>query len=286
MTKPAVEHTLRTKDGLHLHGVADRVANPRAALLIAHGFADHCRRYDEVVRRLNAAGHTCLRFDFRGHGRSEGARGHVYQFDEYRWDFAAAREWLEAEAPAVPRFVLAHSNGGLVALHALARTPGAIDGLVLSSPFFGFQVKVPRLKAALARKMSALMPALALKTELDARTVSHDPEVVRSYATDPLVGRVASSRWYTETVRAHEEAPARARELRLPVLVQQAGDDRIASAAAARAVFERLGSPDRTFELYEGFFHEIWFETNRDRPLAALERWLAAHVAATGDAVN
>ncbi|MEZ4474500.1 MAG: alpha/beta hydrolase [bacterium] len=254
---------------------------PRAALLFAHGFGEHSGRYAAMSEGLAAQGYSCFRFDFRGHGRSGGIRGHVFSFDGYLRDFAAVRRYVEARIGDLPLFVLSHSNGALVAIHAVAARPEGLAGLVMSSPFFGFSLKVPKVKAALARQLSRLVPAFALPTGLDPTTVSHDPAVVESYRTDPLNVQVATGRWFTEAVAAHARVADQARALRLPVLLQQAGDDRIASAAAARAAFDEVGSADRTFIEYPGFFHEIWFELERQRPLADLAAWLDAHLAPT-----
>jgi len=261
---------------MRLHFAADEVETPRAALMFIHGFGEHCHRYDAMVARLGRRGYSCYRIDVRGHGRSEGARGHVFSFDGYLRDAAALRsEAARRAGPEVPRFLVGHSNGGLIALHAAARDPAGLRGLVLSSPFLGFQLQVPWLKVVAARAMSKLVPSLGIPTGLDPQTVSHDPEVVEAYATDPLNVRVASGRWFTETVAAHDGALALARDIRLPVLMKMAGDDRIASLPAARNVFERLGSDDLTWRVYPGLFHEIWFELHNEPPLADLEQWLA-----------
>ncbi|MCA9527821.1 MAG: lysophospholipase [Myxococcales bacterium] len=255
---------------------------PRAALLFAHGFGEHSGRYAAMSEALSAQGFSCFRFDFRGHGRSAGIRGHVFSFDGYLRDFAAAKRHAQARAGDLPLFVVSHSNGGLIALHAVAAHPEGLAGLAMSSPFFGFSLKVPKVKEALARQLSRFLPAFGLPTGLDPATVSHDPATVESYRTDPLNVRVATGRWFTETVAAHARVADQARVLRLPVLLQQAGDDRIASAAAARAAFEEVGSADKTWREYPGFFHEIYFELERARPLADLSAWLDAHTKAAG----
>ena len=145
---------------------------------------------------------------------------------------------------------------------------------MFSSPFFGLSLAVPAPKALAGRILSGFMPALTLPTGIDPRLVSHDPEVRHQYATDPLIGREASARYFTESTRAQQEVPEHAARLRLPVLFQQAGDDRIASVPAARAAFDRLGSADRTWIEYPGLYHEIWFELENQGPLNDLRAWL------------
>ena len=275
-TKDPISTTgeLETRDGVRLHFAADEVESPRAALMLLHGFGEHCHRYDAVVARMCAGGYSVYRIDLRGHGRSRGARGHVYAFEDYLQDAQALRDETARRQGESTRILLGHSNGGLVALHSLARSPEGVSGLVLSSPFFGFRIQVPAAKVLAGRVFSRIMPALGLPTGLDPTTVSHDPRIVEDYATDPLNVRVASGRWFTETVRAQTDALARARDLQLPVLLQQAGDDRIASSDAARNVYERLGGSDLTWREYPGLFHEIWFELENEAPLRDLEQWL------------
>jgi len=177
---------------------------------------------------------------------------------------------------------VAHSYGGLVGLHALSRRPEGIAGYVMSSPFFGFKIQVPKWKTFVGRLLSEYIPALAIPTNLDPKTVSHDPDTIDEYATDPRIGRQASARWLTETEAAHEGASSAARRLEMPILLQMAGADQIVCAVAARRIFENVSSRDATWEAYPGFFHEIWFELERRSPLKSLHEWLSQQVEAGG----
>jgi lysophospholipase len=277
---------LDAADGTRLYCESQTPAAPKAALLIVHGFADHCGRYAAMAADFVEKGYAVFRFDYRGHGRSDGKRGHIFAFDDYLQDLRAFRTWAESKSPNLPRFLLAHSNGALISLHGASAEPAGLDGVVLSSPFFGFGVKVPKAKAFVARHLSRRVPALTLATNLNAKEVSHDPAVIEGYSTDPLIGRVASSRWYTETVAAHARCEDAAKALTLPILVQQAGDDRIASAPDTRRVFEQIASSDKTYREYEGLFHEIWFELERAPVMSDLSTWIAAQLASTQSSLN
>ncbi len=277
--RPTESGHFQASDGTRLYFEYDQVTEPLAALLIVHGFGDHCGRYADMAARFVERGYSCYRFDYRGHGRADGRRGHIFDFEDYQRDLAAFRAHVaERVGPETPQFLLSHSNGGLISLHGVARDPKGLAGLVFSSPFFGLALKVPVVKATAGRWLSKLIPAMALPTGIDAKTVSHDPDVIAGYDADPLVGHVASARWFTETVAAQANLGELAKRITLPVLHQQAGDDRIASAPAAKAVFEQLASADRTLTVYDGLFHEIWFELEREPVLDELEGWLARHL--------
>src|SRR5690606_17482655 len=86
---------------------------------------EHCGRYRELAHVLVAAGIATFTFDMRGHGRAEGQRGYITSIGEYLADMDAARAELDARIDALapgatlPRILVAHSNGALVALRAL-----------------------------------------------------------------------------------------------------------------------------------------------------------------------
>lgn len=276
---PAQRGYFDSGDGLRLYAEHDPVETPRARLILVHGFADHCARYRAMAEMLTAEGYACHRFDLRGHGRSEGRRGHIYRYDDYLIDLRAFRAKVDAQYPFTgPTFIVAHSYGALLAASAIIRGDQGIAGLALSSPFIAAALRIPAWKRTIGELCSKYLPAIALPTGIPAEWVSHDPATIQGYADDPLVGRVASARWLTETEAAQAEALARAAEITLPVLVQQAGADRIVAVDAARKLYDALGSDDKTWTTYDGLYHEIWFETERERVYAELRAWLAAHI--------
>lgn len=265
-------------DGMSFYYERDDLPEPRGAVLLLHGYAEHCGRYSGVADRLAEAGFSTWRFDYRGHGQSGGRRGHVYRFEDFFQEIRLFRDKFFEQYSKVPRFLSGHSHGGLLTLTFAATEPDGFKGLTLSSPFVGFGLKVPAWKATAARALSKVMPTLALPTEIDPKLLSHDAEVVRAYGTDKLVGTHATARWFTEVLRVHAELPATAARVKLPILVQQGAADGIASPPATRAVYEAVGSADKTLREYPGLFHEIYFELQRDETVGDLVRWLEAHV--------
>ena len=114
-----------------------------------------------------------------------------------------------------------------------------------------------------------------MDNQLDPRFLSHDPAVVRAYVEDPLVHRRVSARWFTETTRERESVLSRAPELSLPLLVLQAGDDRMVDPPSSELFYQRAGSSSKRLIVYPGFYHEIFNETEKEKALRDLENWLA-----------
>jgi alpha-beta hydrolase superfamily lysophospholipase len=152
-----------------------------------------------------------------------------------------------------------------------------ISGMVLSSPFFGMAMKVPAVKVWGGKALSGIMPTLAMKSGLDPSWLSHDRSIVDQYAADPLVSNIATARWFTETLSAQEAALNEAGQVEGPLLVMQAGDDRVCSSLVTKRFFEVTAAPDKSFKLYEGFYHEIFNEVGRDQVLSDLFAWLESH---------
>jgi alpha-beta hydrolase superfamily lysophospholipase len=273
VSDPKSEFFFDARDGVRLFFRRFDASAPRGLVAIVHGFAEHSGRYLDLARRLNQANFSAAAFDYRGHGQSGGRRAHIDSFEEYLND---ARSFLDQcrrmgfERPVL----LGHSLGGLIAARLAQGEGEGLSALVLSSPFLGLAMKVPAVKRAVGNWVSRWIPTLSMSTGLDPAWLSHDREVVERYASDPLVSKVCSARWFTETTAAQEQAQADAGRLALPLFIQAAGDDRLSDLAATRAFFERCAGADKTLKVYDGLFHEIYNETERDRVVSDLTAWL------------
>lgn len=271
----------QSRDGTQLHERAwPAQGQPRAVVVIVHGYGEHIGRYDATALALGAAGFTVRGFDLRGHGQSGGTRGFCRRFGEYLEDLDA--EIVRARGESLPLFLLGHSFGGLIAAHWALAHPSELTGLVLTSPFFGLALAVPGAKVLAGKIASKIYPSLALPTGLKGADVSRDPEIQALYESDPLNNKNATARWFTETAAAQAELEQRAGEIKLPVLLIAGGADPVASTAQARRVFERLGAADKRLNVLDGQRHEVLNEllADRTRTVGEIAEWLQAHARA------
>ncbi|PKO63452.1 MAG: hypothetical protein CVU23_10640 [Betaproteobacteria bacterium HGW-Betaproteobacteria-17] len=251
-------------------------AEPRAAVVVVHGLAEHSGRYVHVFDALNAHGCDALGLDLRGHGHSAGTRVYVDRWSDYLDDVDRAIAEVRARRPGTAVFVVGHSMGGLVAAHHALARGAAVTGYILSSPGLKPAVRIPGWKDALGKFMSKVWPKLSIPTGIGPELISKDPEVVAAYVADPLVTTNATARWYTEFVRAEEAALARAAELTRPFLMLLGEADRLTDPAGGRALFAGAGAADKTLETYPGLFPEVFNEPERDQVLADVGAWLDA----------
>ncbi|MFL6201333.1 MAG: alpha/beta hydrolase [Thermoanaerobaculia bacterium] len=275
-----IRSTFQTRDGLALSSCSYPCPAPRARVVLVHGYAEHMGRYAHVIEALNGAGFEVHAFDLRGHGRSEGVRGHVLRFQDYLDDL----DLFLAELPqdALPLFLLGHSLGGLLSLRYVLDRPDAFVALAVSSPYLHIATDVHFLKEAVANAASHLAPTLLTKSPIEAKALSHDPAVVEAYIADPLIFKTFNARWFFEAREAQEEVLKRAGEVRLPVLMLIGSADPIAEPARSKEVFERLGSADKTLRIYDDFFHEVLNEVGKERVIRDLVGWLGERVPSGG----
>ena len=253
----------------------------RGRLVIAHGLGEHSGRYGHVVDELGPLGLSIWAPDHRGHGQSDGKRGHVDSFSQYLDDLKQVIDVADRGRPDdVPIFLLGHSMGGLIALNYVIREPGPLKGVIASSPGLGMIIEVPALKSALGKIMSSIWPGLSMGNELDSSKISHDQAEVKAYRNDPLVHNRVTARWFTEFMTAMTEANDGASKITIPILMQIAGDDCLVNAQSSKAFFERLTVEDKTLFINEGFYHENYNETpdRRAKALADLSAWIEARL--------
>jgi lysophospholipase len=266
-------------DGARLWTEDDVPTGARAHVLLLHGYADHLGRYRAFRDALLAEGFGVHAFDQRGHGRTAGPRGHVRRFSDYLDDFDKCLARMRSQAGNTRAFVVAHSHGGLEAIAALQRrgTP-LVDGLVLTSPYLALAFAPPAWKAAVARGLQGILPALRLPLDLDLSTLSRDEAWVRSTAADPLYNRVGTPRWFAESTRVQSEVLGRAAALQCPVLLVVGSDDKVASVPTARRFFDSLGTTDKTVREYAGMRHEVLNELGKEEVFRDICRWISEHL--------
>ncbi|MFM7027279.1 MAG: lysophospholipase [Chakrabartia sp.] len=252
---------------------------PKAAILLAHGYAEHAGRYQGFARQAVEAGYAVYALDHWGHGRSDGTRGFVPHFSVFLDGMAALLTHVQTTVPALPRIVLGHSMGGLIAATHLLTHQADYVAAVLSGP----AVKPGTPPSALTRLIGQLLARLAPKAgliQLEAEAVSRDPDVVARYKADPLVytGKM-SARLAAEMLGAMDRLQGQAAAIRLPLLVAFGGEDRLAAPEGGAELVARIASSDKEFRLLPGLYHEIFNEPEHVAVINDVLGWIDARLA-------
>lgn len=264
--------------------------DPRAILLLVHGFGEHSGRYGRTIRFLTDRGITVATYDLRGHGSAPGPRARV-AMETHIADNLAVRdavvEWCRsaggAGAEGLPRLLMGHSMGGLIAGESALRRPWDLKGLVLSSPGLVVGEGTPAPLRTLAPVIARLLPFLPVE-KLDPREISRVPEYVEDYSSDPLVHHKGVPAVSAGTMLAGGlKLIERSRALRLPTLVLNGSADTITSPTGSRRFAQVAGTdhdprPEITYREIEGGLHELFNDLCADEAYEALGEWLDARL--------
>jgi acylglycerol lipase len=252
---------------------------PRAVVVVVHGAGEHSNRYAHVATRLLADDYATYALDHRGHGRSQGPRALIDRIDNAVADVDRLVLAARVAHPGVPIFMLGHSMGATIALCYALQHQDRLAGMILSGPLAALPATPAPMRLA-GRLLSAVAPTLPL-VPIDPTLVSRDPAVVRAYVSDPLVhhGKLPA-RTVAELAAAIDTFPARVPAITLPTLILYGTADRLCPPSGSVMLGERIGAADKTVKAYEGLFHEILNEPERDEVLDEICGWLASRAPA------
>ncbi|MBZ0307793.1 MAG: lysophospholipase, partial [Anaerolineae bacterium] len=215
---------ITTSDGLKLHVQEWSIPEPKATVVLVHGFAEHIGRYVHVAEALNRAGYHVVGCDHRLHGKSEGTpRAYVTDVDVLVRDLKQVWDNVKTDNPM---FMLGHSMGGLIATCFALRYQEEMRGLVTSGAALLSRYSISLLMLSAVQfvaRFAPRTPALTLSSSL----LSHDPQIVTAYDSDPLVSREpTSAATLAAFAKAGEEALKLAPTLKIPLLMLHGEQDK------------------------------------------------------------
>ncbi|HOS86991.1 alpha/beta hydrolase [Candidatus Skiveiella danica] len=250
-------------------------APSRGLVVIVHGLGEHAGRYDHVAERLNSWGFAVRSYDQHGHGESDGKPG-ALPSDTFLLDNLA--ELLDTSRrrmdPRLPLVLMGHSLGGLVAARLVSLNLRQVDGLVLSSP--ALDAGMNAFQKLLVSVLPRLAPDLRVGNGLNAQYLSHDAGVVQAYRDDPMVHDRISARLARFIADAGPAVLASAPQWRVPTLLLYAGADHLVNPEGSRAFAAAAPPGVVSAHCFEGLYHEIFNEVDREAVFERLKGWLDA----------
>lgn len=249
----------------------------KANLIIIHGLGSHSNTFHSVVTHLVERGYAVYSFDLRGHGRSEGKRGHINRWSEFREDLRGFLHLVTTESPNRLCFLYGHSLGATIALDYAIRLPHALNGVILSALPIG-KVGLSPFKFWIGRILSSVWPSFALNTGIDLSAGSRDPVVVAAHTQDPWRHNRGRARMSTEFFDTLAWLQAHASELKVPVLMLHGSADRTIPIAPSRAYFQKITFQDKQYIEYPGAYHDLHQDLNYLQVLVDVEHWLEQRI--------
>ena len=273
------EDNFTGKNGYKIFYQCWEVESPQAFAVLAHGLAEHSGRYEHVAELLNNKNISVFALDHQGHGKSEGVRSDIDSMDTFIIDLKTFLEIVKEKKIAAGNnstekklFLIGHSMGALIATLFAEKYQKEIDGLVLSGAAVHIVVS-PFLKA-ISGVIAKLFP-LAGVQKLDGTAISTDKSVVDKYKEDPLVytGKVRA-RMGSSMLKGAEAVFTNISKINIPILIMHGTDDRLADPQGSMNIYQGVSSADKILKLFNGFYHEIFNETENVKVFNLLSEWL------------
>ena len=260
-------HT-RSNDGTRLR-LGQWNPNGSRNILLVPGLAEHLDRYHHVAEFLVSKGYRVTLVELRGHGQSQGKRGHLDMWIRYVEDIQAALGTV-----AQPTVIVAHSMGGLATLstmmHALHPT---VLGVALSNPLLGLVQPPSAVVLSLSRLFSRFYPSFKLRKETNPELISRDPTVVAAYRSDPNIFRFVTARWGREALKALQDVHAYAPKYTQRMLLMISDGDHICDPEQAKQFAQNYGG-SLQLEEFPKLYHELFNEPEKQLVFETLANWL------------
>lgn len=246
----------------------------KAKLAVIHGVAEHSNRYMNLVNGLVDQGVAIYAYDQRGHGKSEGQRGFIESWDEYRADLGIFLNRVKGDVPTLPLFMYGHSMGALIILDYLLHESDGFQGVIISgSPIDSSDAASPALILT-ARLLSRVWPTFSMTSPIQPSQLSCDARVVQAYQEDPDVFKTLTVRWGTEYLETQERVKNHAAEITLPILIIHGGEDMLCAPKGSEQIFSTISSEDKTLKIYPSYFHELHNEPGHVTVIEDILNWM------------
>ncbi len=250
----------------------------KAVMLGFHGLGSHSGLISHVGEFFANKGYLFYAPDMRGFGHYSGLKGHVDSFDEYNKDIESLVAHLKLKHPDTKFFLYGHSLGALWIILYIMEYQEGIDGILIPAPAVSERLKISAATRAIMKGLSKINVKKQFSTGLDIDLIARNPEVVKRNKEDPLRFDTVTPRFAAEGLAARARAFENAHLITVPVIVPQSSEDLILIPEENKDFFDRISSEDKTWKLYEGFYHEPFQDEGGDEMLKDMAAWIAEHL--------
>lgn len=261
-----------TSSGLVLLHVLELAAygEPRGAVTIVHDAGEHGGRYIDLARELAARDWSIALPDLRGHGRSEGERGHSNGIREVVRDLGDVQDHLAYRQPEVPKVLIGQGLGALYCLAYARERPDGVAALVLSAPLLSPRFDLPQPAGGLMKLFKKAGPTSIGRIGWKLDALSSDPAEHARRGADALVHDSITLRAGEQAIEAAQKYAREGAHLPMPTLVVQGSEDPIAPLSAARD----FAGGAVELEVFDHLRHDLFHEARARDVATFVCNWL------------
>ena len=263
----------KISDGINLFVRDHSVIKSNKVILLIHGLGEHSGRYLNLIQDFNDKNISVFTIDIRGHGKSEGKRGHSPFYEQLMSDIQYFIEHVTNKISNQKYFLYGHSMGGNLVINYSLQKDEKINGIIATSPCIKSAIKPPRIKLFIAKLFQKLIPSLTLNNEIDINGISRNLQVIEDYVNDPLNHDQLSVKLGLDIVSSGIYALENSQDIAVPMLVFHGKKDRLTSYNSSEKLVENSGSNIK-FIGFKDAYHEIHNEPEKEELLRNIFDWI------------
>ena len=226
-----------------------------AAIGIIHGLGEHSNRYNDFAKYFCDKGFGIYSIDLRGHGLSEGKRGHINNFNTLLDDSEEMFIQIRKRNLNIPMVMFGHSLGGCIALNYLCQKKSKeIELAIISSPWLKTVIEPPKFLLLIQKLLNKIFPSLTLNNRLNPKDLSKDTSIVENYIKDPLVHSRISIKMFSEVNKSIRKIETESKHIDIPILLIHGKKDKIISYKGTENVAKKIKYSN--LKLLKKVFHE------------------------------
>jgi alpha-beta hydrolase superfamily lysophospholipase len=272
------EFSWYTDDGLKIFAQAwIPESEIKAVVCLVHGLGEHASRYKQLPVDLTNSGFALMGFDLRGHGKSEGKRGHTPNYGAYLSDITKLLNEACERFPGKKLFLYGHSMGGNLVINYTLRYPSSkISGVIATGPWLKLSRPLSPFMNSVAVFLNKYFPSFRTFHGIKSTDFSQQKYRVEDQVRDEFMHPWISARTFICIRDAGLWALEHASEFKFPLLILHGGSDKVTSPESSKEFVSKVKT-DCTLKIFNELYHEIHNEPRRDEIFSAFIDWLNIH---------
>lgn len=258
----------------------------KGVVVIVHNILEHTGRYAYVITMLRRNGYHVIMGDLPGQGQTSRAnKGQIEHFDIYHETLI---EWVRiANEYKIPTFVMGVGLGGLILLNVLEKTELPIEGMLLLSPLLEFKRNNKTRKNMLLSNVGKGSKDARFKLGIETKDLTRNDEVIEETKQDGLMLRKVTYKWYNIVLETMKDTIQYFKDIQsMPMLLMYGTEDKLLELRSFNELKNNLNTNEFYFKVWEGFYHEIHNEPERDQVMRYVLTFLNNSVNTMGFIVN